>query len=77
VIHVWLTTIMSTGIFGWMGYEMVFFLCIMTNIDLVRRAEIAGNAALLKFVDAGELIMLRGDAADAYSYMSEERAAST
>lgn len=40
IIHVWLTTIMSTGIFGWMGYEMAFFLCILTNIDLVRRADI-------------------------------------
>ncbi|HEX5234682.1 MAG TPA: O-antigen ligase family protein [Silvibacterium sp.] len=39
IIHVWLTTIMSTGIFGWMGYEMAFFLCIMANIDLLHRAE--------------------------------------
>jgi exopolysaccharide production protein ExoQ len=40
IIHVWLTTIMSTGIFGWMGYEMAFFLCIMTNIDLLHRAHV-------------------------------------
>jgi O-antigen ligase len=40
IIHVWLTTIMSTGIFGWMGYEMAFFLCILTNIDLIHRARL-------------------------------------
>lgn len=39
IIHAWLTTIMSTGIFGWMGYEMAFFLCIMTNVDLIHRAQ--------------------------------------
>ncbi|MGB7191646.1 MAG: O-antigen ligase family protein [Acidobacteriaceae bacterium] len=41
IIHVWLTTIMSTGIFGWMGYEMAFFLCILTNIDLLHRKRVA------------------------------------
>lgn len=46
IIHVWLTTIMSTGIFGWMGYEMAFFLCIMTNIDLVHRAHVKARRAL-------------------------------
>jgi O-antigen ligase len=39
IIHVWMTTIMSTGVFGWMGYEMALFLCIMTNIDLLHRAR--------------------------------------
>ncbi len=41
IIHVWMTTIMSTGIFGWMGYEMAFFLCIMTNIDLLHRSSVS------------------------------------
>jgi O-antigen ligase len=36
IIHVWMTTIMSTGLLGWMGYEVAIFLCIITNIDLVR-----------------------------------------
>jgi O-antigen ligase len=36
IIHVWLTTTMSTGVLGWMGYEVALFLCIITNIDLVR-----------------------------------------
>jgi hypothetical protein len=27
---------MSTGLLGWMGYEVAIFLCIITNIDLVR-----------------------------------------
>ena len=36
IIHVWLTTTMSTGALGWMGYEVALFLCILTNIDLVR-----------------------------------------
>jgi len=35
IIHVWMTTIMSTGILGWMGYEEALFLCILSNIDLV------------------------------------------
>ena len=37
IIHVWMTTIMSTGLLGWMGYEVAIFLCIITNIDLVRQ----------------------------------------
>lgn len=36
IIHVWMTTIMSTGLLGWMGYEVAIFLCIIANIDLVR-----------------------------------------
>lgn len=51
IIHVWLTTIMSTGIFGWMGYEMAFFLCIMTNIDLVRRADIRSRTVESESID--------------------------
>lgn len=39
IIHTWLASIMSTGIFGWMGYEMALFLCIMTNVDLLHRAR--------------------------------------
>jgi O-antigen ligase len=35
IIHVWMTTIMSTGILGWMGYEVALFLCIVANIDLL------------------------------------------
>jgi O-antigen ligase len=37
IVHTWACTIMSTGIFGWMGYEMAIFLCIITNLDLLRR----------------------------------------
>jgi hypothetical protein len=40
IIHCWLASIMSTGIFGWMGYEMAIFLCIMTNVDLLHRARV-------------------------------------
>lgn len=40
IVHVWMTTIMSTGVLGWMGYEMALFLCIMTNVDLLERAPI-------------------------------------
>ena len=36
IIHVWMTTTMSTGLLGWMGYEVAIFLCIITNVDLVR-----------------------------------------
>jgi len=35
IIHVWMTTIMSTGLLGWMGYEVAIFLCIITNLDVV------------------------------------------
>jgi O-antigen ligase len=44
IVHVWLTTIMSTGVLGWMGYEMAFFLCIATNVDLVRRQDVVVRA---------------------------------
>jgi len=36
IIHVWMTTIMSTGLLGWMGYEVAIFLCIVTNLDVIR-----------------------------------------
>lgn len=39
IVHVWLTTTMSTGILGWMGYEEALFLCIVTNLDLVALQE--------------------------------------
>jgi O-antigen ligase len=35
IIHVWMTSTMSTGLLGWMGYEVAIFLCIITNVDLV------------------------------------------
>ena len=35
IIHVWMTTTMSTGILGWMGYEVALFLCILSNLDLI------------------------------------------
>jgi O-antigen ligase len=45
IVHAWLTTIMSTGVLGWMGYEMAFFVCIMTNVDLVRRQDLRRRMA--------------------------------
>jgi len=41
IIHVWMTTIMSTGLLGWMGYEVAIFLCIITNLDLVKASSFA------------------------------------
>jgi O-antigen ligase len=41
ILHVWMTTIMSTGLLGWMGYEVALFLCIAANTDLVRSREFA------------------------------------
>lgn len=58
IIHVWLTTVMSTGIFGWMGYEMAFFLCIMTNIDLVRRVEVNEKALVFESIGDEELVIV-------------------
>jgi O-antigen ligase len=48
IIHVWMTTIMSTGILGWMGYEEALFLCILSNIDLVAERARALNRFELK-----------------------------
>jgi O-antigen ligase len=56
IIHTWACTIMSTGIFGWMGYEMAFFLCIVTNIDLVRRMHAPSRAPALELEPQGELV---------------------
>lgn len=36
IVHVWMTTIMSTGVLGWMGFEVALFLSIAANVDLVR-----------------------------------------
>jgi O-antigen ligase len=46
IIHVWMSTIMSTGILGWMGYEVAIFLCIITNLDLVRELARRPAAAM-------------------------------
>ena len=46
IVHVWMTTIMSTGVLGWMGYEVAFFLCIVTNVDLLRQRARALNARM-------------------------------
>ena len=46
IIHVWMTTIMSTGLLGWMGYEVAIFLCIITNLDLVRELAVRPARAL-------------------------------
>jgi O-antigen ligase len=43
ILHVWLTTTMSTGILGWMGYEEALFLCIVANLDLVAERARAMN----------------------------------
>jgi O-antigen ligase len=59
IIHVWLTTIMSTGIFGWMGYEMAFFLCIITSIDLLHRADARARVASREPVYAREYALSR------------------
>jgi O-antigen ligase len=58
IIHVWMTTFMSTGILGWMGYEVVLFLCILTNVDLVAERARALTRAQLRPVrwPAGALI---------------------
>jgi O-antigen ligase len=46
LVHAWLTTIMSTGVLGWMGYEMAFFVVILTNVDLLRRQDMRLRMAL-------------------------------
>ena len=46
IVHAWFTTIMSTGVLGWMGYEMAFFMVILTNVDLLRRQNMLLRAPL-------------------------------
>ncbi len=48
IIHVWMTTIMSTGILGWMGYEEALFLCIVSNIDVVAEQARSLNRLVVK-----------------------------
>ena len=48
IIHVWFTTTMSTGILGWMGYEVALFLCIVTNVDLLAERARAFNRAEIR-----------------------------
>ncbi len=63
IIHVWLTTTMSTGVLGWMGYEVALFLCILTNLDLVReRAQLSARIRLAPVRWSG-LSMIPGDQA--------------
>ncbi|HEV2463834.1 MAG TPA: O-antigen ligase family protein [Acidobacteriaceae bacterium] len=54
IVHVWACTIMSTGIFGWMGYEMMIFLCLVTTLDLLRRKY----APTYSPVPEGELVLV-------------------
>ena len=54
IIHVWACTIMSTGIFGWMGYEMAIFLCLVATLDLLRRTHTPANSP----VPEGELVLV-------------------
>lgn len=51
----WLATTISTGIFGWI-YETALFLCIMTNIDLLHRAEARARQPVLGPVYERELV---------------------
>lgn len=37
MIHIWITSIMSTGVLGWMGLEVAFYLVLIGIIDLSRR----------------------------------------
>jgi len=61
IIHVWLTTTMSTGVLGWMGYEVALFLCIVTNIDLVRERAQAHTRSRVAPVRWSALAMIPRD----------------
>ncbi|MGB0125323.1 MAG: O-antigen ligase family protein, partial [Silvibacterium sp.] len=58
IVHIWACTIMSTGIFGWMGYEMAFFLCIITNLDLLRRMPAPPRSPVLEPERQRELVLV-------------------
>lgn len=59
IVHTWACTIMSTGIFGWMGYEMAIFLCIVTNLDLLRRMPAPADV-ILEPEDQHEPVLVTG-----------------
>jgi len=66
IIHVWMTTIMSTGILGWMGYEEALFLCILSNIDLVaERARAFSRAEVIPLRWTRQALIPRSEAAPA------------
>jgi len=68
IIHVWMTTIMSTGILGWMGYEVALFLCILSNIDLIAERARAFTQFAVRPVRWSEQALLpHGEAAVAES----------
>jgi O-antigen ligase len=39
IIHIWLTTLMSIGVLGWMNYEIMFYLILMATLDVERRQQ--------------------------------------
>ena len=66
IIHVWLTTTMSTGILGWMGYEEALFLCILCNVDLIAERARALRRVSVKPVRWSEQALIpRGEAVEA------------
>jgi O-antigen ligase len=68
IIHVWMTTTMSTGILGWMGYEVALFLCILSNIDLVaERVRAMSRFKVGPVRWAKQDLFPQGEAADAVS----------
>jgi O-antigen ligase len=69
IIHVWLTTTMSTGILGWMGYEEALFLCILSNVDLVAERVRALSGFTVRPVRwAEQALAPRGEAPEAVSH---------
>jgi O-antigen ligase len=68
IIHVWMTTTMSTGILGWMGYEVALFLCILSNLDLVaERARAFTRFAVRPVRWAEQALVPRSEVAEASS----------
>jgi len=66
IIHVWMTTTMSTGILGWMGYEEALFLCILSNIDLVaERARAFSRFQVRPLRWSEQALVPRGETAEA------------
>lgn len=58
IFHVWFTTFMSTGVLGWMGYEMALFLCILTNLDLTRRQTLHASRERRQYRPALEPVLV-------------------
>ncbi len=39
IVHIWITSLMSTGVLAWMNYEMMFYLILLSVLDIQREGD--------------------------------------